>query len=134
MSIELPKDAEGREIPLDTSELFISDGTMVHVLRFEYLYHTYDAHDAWFVYIERTSGEHMTLHAYDVHLIQPESWKKLKDDLSRAASCGESSTPACTYTRQPCAVCRFHSSENCTSAMCADILNRIRELRGANDE
>lgn len=27
MNIELPKDAEGREIPLDTSELFIADGT-----------------------------------------------------------------------------------------------------------
>lgn len=71
--IQLPRDAEGREIPLDTSELFIADGTKVRALRFEYMYHISDARDAWFVYIERTPGEHMTLHACDVHLIQPDS-------------------------------------------------------------
>lgn len=72
--IQLPRDAEGREIPLDTSELFIADGTKVRALRFEYMYHTSDARDAWFVHIERTPGEHMTLHACDVHLTQPDSW------------------------------------------------------------
>lgn len=41
--IQLPRDAEGREIPLDTSELFIADGTKVRALRFEYMYHTSDA-------------------------------------------------------------------------------------------
>lgn len=84
--IELPKDAEGREIPLDTSELFIADGTKVQVLRFEYMYHVSDAHDAWFVCIERTPGEHMTLHTRDVRLAQPDSWKRLLDDLDVAGA------------------------------------------------
>lgn len=60
----------------------------------------------------------------------PDTWEKLEEDLGRVASCGENSTPVCAYTRQPCAVCKFHSSENCTSAMCADIESRIRKLRG----
>lgn len=81
--IELPRDAEGREIPLDTPKLSISDGTMVHVLRFEYMYHIHDAHGAWSVYIERTPGEHMTLHARDVHLTPPDSWEKLEEDLDK---------------------------------------------------
>lgn len=136
MSIELPKDAEGREIPLDTSELFISDGTMVHVLRFEYLHHTHDAHDAWFVYIERTPGEHMTLHACDVHLIQPDSWKKLEDDLSRAAKY-DAVVASCRYfTADKCADCRMHKGFICgarkTERAFADVLERIRKLRGVS--
>lgn len=31
MSIELPKDAEGREIPLDTEHLYMQDGTKQNV-------------------------------------------------------------------------------------------------------
>lgn len=65
-----------------------------------------------------------------MYLTPPESWEKLLEDLGRVASCGESGTPTCAYTRQPCAVCKFHSSENCMSAMCADIASRIRKLRG----
>lgn len=59
----------------------------------------------------------------------PDSWEKLEEDLGRVASCGENGTPVCAYTRQPCAVCKFHSSENCTSAMYADIALRIHKLR-----
>lgn len=66
----------------------------------------------------------------ELYSTPPDTWEKLEEDLGRVASCGENSTPVCAYTRQPCAVCKFHSSENCTSAMCADIESRIRKLRG----
>ena len=66
----------------------------------------------------------------ELYSTPPDSWEKLEEDLDRVASCGENGTPVCAYTRQPCAVCKFHSSENCTSAMCADIESRIRKLRG----
>lgn len=133
-NIELPKDAEGREIPLDTSELFISDGTMVHVLRFEYMHHTHDAHDAWFVYIERTPGEHMTLHACDVHLTPPDSWEKLEEDLDRAAKA--EAFRACRYANdkmRPCNECRFLNKKGlrfCDGKALAEILDRIHKLRG----
>lgn len=130
--IELPKDAEGREIPLDTSELFISDGTMVHVLRFEYMYHTHDARDAWFVYIERTPGEHMTLHACDVHLTPPDSWEKLEEDLSNGMF---GASPGCAYAGNEaysCDKCCFESARHCTRRIFTDIRNRIRKLRGVD--
>lgn len=133
--IQLPKDAEGREIPLDTSELFISDGTMVHVLRFEYVYHTHDSRDAWFVHIERTPGEHMTLHACDVRLIQPDSWEKLEEDLGRAAK-RDAITSQCRYfnTTYGCVNCPIHNGAGgCThkdERAFGDILNRIHKLRG----
>lgn len=131
MSVELPTDAEGREIPLDTSELFIADGTKVQALRFEYMYHVSDAHDAWFVCIERTPGEHMTLHTRDVHLAQPDSWKRLLDDLDKAASktyCG-----ACTYFGMNsinCDKCTIGDLSSCESVAMRDIADRIRKLRG----
>lgn len=137
-NIELPKDAEGREIPLDTLELFISDGTMIHVLRFEYMYHTHDAHDAWFVYIERTPGEHMTLRACDVHLTQPDSWEKLEEDLRRTMGASDA---VCAYfggDNRDCVACRlnkesFKGIPYCNPCLAfTDILDRIRKLRGEN--
>lgn len=132
--IQLPKDAEGREIPLDTSELFISDGTMVHVLRFEYVYHTHDSRDAWFVHIERTPGEHMTLHACDVRLIQPDSWEKLEEDLGRGADA--LNYEACAYFGKSacdCSSCIADKGETCERVVMRDIADRIHKLRGEGD-
>lgn len=131
-SIELPKDAEGREIPLDTSELFIADGTKVRALRFEYMYHTHDAHDAWFVYIERTPGEHMTLHACDVHLIQPDSLEKLEEDLGKVAN-DQAKAVVCSYfdrEAKDCEGCKFeHCDCTCSHAFLKDVMERIHKLR-----
>lgn len=132
MSVELPKDAEGCEIPLDTSKLFISDGTMVHVLRFEYMYHTYDAHDAWFVYIERTPGEHMTLHTRNVRLAPPDSWEKLLKDLDEAGDARY--YEACAYFHRDkdedgCISCPG-GEDSCARIAMRDIASRIRKLRG----
>lgn len=133
--IELPKDAEGREIPLDTSELFIADGTKVQALRFEYMYHVSDAHDAWFVCIERTPGEHMTLHTRDVRLAQPDSWKRLLDDLDVAGDARY--YEACAYFHRDkdedgCISCPG-GEDGCARIAMRDIADRIRKLRGEND-
>lgn len=133
--IELPKDAEGREIPLDTSELFIADGTKVQALRFEYMYHVSDAHDAWFVCIERTPGEHMTLHTRDVRLAQPDSWKRLLDDLDEAGDARY--YEACAYFHRDkdedgCISCPG-GEDGCARIAMRDIAFRIRKLRGEND-
>jgi hypothetical protein len=130
-NIELPNDAEGREIPLDTSEIFIADGTMVHVVKFEYMYYTCDARGSWFVHFNRTSGEHMTLQPCDVHLTPPDSWKKLEDDLDRGAnalnyeSCAYFGKSACD-----CSSCIADKGKTCERVAMRDIASRIRKLRG----
>lgn len=129
MNFELPKDAEGREIPLDTKVLYDKDGNAKEVQRYDFLVCQRIPSLKWEA-VMFDSTVHWVSNLYITPPTPPDNWEKLEDDLGTLASCGESSTPACTYTRQPCAVCRFHSSENCTSAMCADILNRIRKLRG----
>ena len=131
MTVELPKDAEGREIPLDTSEVFIADGTMVHVVKFEYMYYTCDARGSWFVHFNRTSGEHMTLQPCDVHLTPPDSWKKLLDDLDMVADAFDYET--CAYFRKSrcdCSSCIANESISCDQVLMRDIASRIRKLRG----
>ena len=127
MNIELPKDAEGREIPLDTKVLHDADCVPVSIRALRY-----NPHEC-FWRVERLDGLG-TPKTTALRLTPPDTWEKLEEDLGRVANCGDSSTPTCAYTRQPCAVCKFHSSENCTSAMCADIESRIHRLRGEGDE
>lgn len=126
-NIELPKDAEGREIPLDTSEMFIADGTMVHVVKFEYMYYTCDARGSWFVHFNRTSGEHMTLQPCNVYLTPPDSWKKLEEDLS-----GISKGTVCHYFHKgdskTCEGCPARTG-SCWHTIARDIASRIRKLR-----
>lgn len=50
MAIELPKDAEGRDIPLDTKVLYDADGNQYEVSRFAYsVLRDYDNWDVVFV-------------------------------------------------------------------------------------
>lgn len=46
MSIELPKDAEGREIPLDTVVLFNRDGNVYSIVRWTFTT-DFDLSDGW---------------------------------------------------------------------------------------
>lgn len=130
MSFELPRDAEGREIPLDTVVLFNRHGETYNIVRWTFTT-DFDLSDGWSNKWRAITDRGFAIDPELVYLITShDSLEKLLEDLGRVASCGESSTPVCAYTRQPCAVCKFHSSENCTSAMCADIALRIHKLRG----
>ena len=135
MTVELPKDAEGREIPLDTSEVFIADGTMVHVVKFEYMYYTCDARGSWFVHFNRTSGEHMTLQPCDVHLTPLDSLEKLEEDLSKIVNHQEK--VVCAYFGREisdCDGCKLESCEcACSYAFLRDFIERIHKLRGEGE-
>lgn len=61
MSVELPKDAEGREIPLDTPVLYKDDGTAVKIIGYSYVLHP---NDEWIV----TSADGEPYYPYKLHL------------------------------------------------------------------
>ena len=127
-NIELPKDAEGREIPLDTKVLYDQDGNPREVTRFAYtLSRDCDKWDVIFVngYDRYTS---------EMLLEPPDSWSKLEEDLSRAAKY-DAVTASCRYfTAGRCADCRMRNGFTCgtrkTERAFADVLERIRKLRG----
>lgn len=126
MSIELPKDAEGREIPLDTNALYlVKDGLKQNVERF-----TFELKDAeWSV--ETNIAIYDT---EDFSLTQPgrpDSWEKLEEDLDRGADA--LNYEACTYFGKSacdCSSCIADKGETCERVVMRDIANCIRKLRG----
>lgn len=126
--IELPKDAEGREIPLDTDSLYlVRDGLKQNVERF-----TYELKDAeWSVEtnIAIYDTEDFSLTQPD----RPDSWEKLEEDFDR---CIEESN-SCRYfsTGGDCFRCARPDSDTCgcTASVFKDIKRRIRKLRGEDE-
>ena len=101
MAIELPKDAEGRDIPLDTKVLYDADGNRYGVSRFTYsVLRDYDNWDVVFV----TGYDR---YASETFLKPPDSWEKLKavEDYGNSPCIDN---PVCRYTNmayRPCVEC-----------------------------
>lgn len=129
MSVELPKDHEGREIPLDTVALYDDDGNVYSIRRFIYT-NDFDLNDkwmnSWYVVIDDCKTAKSEL----MHLTPPDSWEKLEDDLDR---CIEESDLCMYYNNQnpDCNNCTISGNESrgCTSVALEDIKKRIRKLR-----
>ena len=133
MAIKLPKDAEGREIPLDTVALYDDDGNVHSVRRFIYTT-DFDLGDkrinSWIAVVD----DYKTAKPEQMHLTSPDSWKKLEEDLDRAAKAD--AFRACRYANdkmRPCNECRFLNKKGlrlCDGKALAEILDRVRKLRG----
>lgn len=128
-NIELPKDAEGREIPLDTVALYDDDGNVHSVRRFIYTT-DFDLGDKWMKQLDVVTDDYKTAKSELMHLTKPDSWEKLEEDLDR---CIEESN-LCMYYNQnlDCNNCTISGNETrgCTSIALEDIKKRIRKLRG----
>ena len=130
--IELPKDAQGREIPLDTECLYMKDGTKQNVDGFMFC-----RRDA-----EWSVETHIAIYdTEELYLTPPDSWEKLEEDLNRAVENGDAGdeplyqTMACAYMNhggETCGGCKFWNKyvRNCTNQMLEDVVSRIRRLRG----
>lgn len=132
MSVELPKDAEGREIPLDTQVLYDSDGIEFFTDKSMYMRVT----DEWWFFGH--FGSSISTHrvaAKRLHLTTPDSWEKLEEDLGRAAERDVVPT-GCRYfnATNKCNGCPLYGSVNCDvhrdERAFENIIDRIRKLRG----
>lgn len=131
MSIELPKDADGREIPLDTVALYDDDGNVHSIRRFIYT-NDFDLNDKWMNSWYVVSDNYRTANPEQMHLTLPDSWEKLEEDFDR---CIEKSN-YCWYFSPggDCSKCARPDSDTCgcTASVFKDIKRRIRRLRGEN--
>lgn len=132
MAIELPKDAEGRDIPLDTKVLYDADGNQYEVSRFTYsVLRDYDNWEVVFV----TGYDR---YASETFLKPPDSWEKLKEDLSRASE-RRFVASYCRYfnATNRCVNCPIHNDDGCCAHKdeyaFGDILDCIRKLRGEDE-
>lgn len=126
--IELPKDAEGREIPLDTKRLYDSDGVPVSIRAFRY------NPNECFWRVERLDGL-VTTSTTDLRLTTPDSWEKLEDDLDAAGDarnqgvCDYFNRDKDEYCCKSCPGCE----DDCNRTAMRDIASRIRKLRGEDN-
>lgn len=136
MSVELPKDAEGREIPLDTVALYGDDGNVHSVRRFIYTT-DFDLDDKWINSWIAVVDDYKVAKPEQMHLTKPDSLKQLAEDLNRAWDVhgkGCRDMP-CHYDRdrgEHCNDCRLcsHGKLDCLDAMMVDIINRVNRLCG----
>lgn len=130
-NIELPKDAEGREIPLDTEILYDENGNEYEVYYYKYSVRQTTPQREWQVVMM----DYIVHDVSDLYITPPDSWEKLLEDLKAVDDYGNSShfdNPTCYYLNmvgKPCGECKFYGKASCIGEMCADIANRVRELR-----
>ncbi|MGN8741340.1 hypothetical protein ACTNC4_07115 [Collinsella sp. HCP3S3_B8] len=133
MSVELPRDAEGREIPLDTVVLFSRSGEAHNIVRWIYTtdFETWTESNMWRAIAEN----HRALDPELMYLTPPDSWEKLEDDLGKIAN--NPGEVVCAYFGREisdCDGCKLESCEcACSNAYLRDVIERIRKLRGEDE-
>lgn len=131
--IQLPRDADGREIPLDTEVLFDKDGNEIEVSC--YRYYPKVGPGYWNIRSVRNKSYRQD----EVHLNPPDSWERLDEDIRRIGT--DDCTWFCGYANEnpvenACPdSCKFFKGDEitCRKKLADDILSRIRKLRGEND-
>ncbi len=137
MAIELPKDAEGREIPLDTVALFGGNGNAYSIKRWVYTT-DFDLGDSTAGQWRALTDKMTRLDPELMYLNPPDSWEKLDEDLSRIArSALERKAWPCAYfnrTPMKCYGCRADKRfGHCEGYVIDNIKSRILKLRGEDE-
>lgn len=135
MSVELPKDAEGREIPLNTAFLYDNNG-QAHEVRTYCCAVDEDMPDRKWeaLLVIRGNAEIRSIRTTTLYLTPPDSWEKLEEDLGRGADalnyedCAYFGKSACD-----CSSCIADKGETCERVVMRDIADRIHKLRGEGD-
>lgn len=125
--IELPKDANGHVIPLDTKVLYDKEGKRMEVDWYTF----YPDKDIWDVVFEDSC---VRFSPRNLSLTKPDSLEELEEDLGKILN--HPPKIVCAYfnrERKDCDGCRIENCEgSCSYACLEDIMTRIHELRGDN--
>lgn len=129
MNIEPPKDADGREVPLDTKVLYDRYGYANDVRLFAYFANS----DTWRVRFTSSTSSYFAVS--DMYLDGSDSWEKLEEDLGRGVTTLSFNDAECDYFGRGsgydrCKGCPAGKRSSCTVAMLEDVATRIRKLRG----
>lgn len=135
--ITLPKDAEGKEVSLDTELLYDEYGNQCEVAKFTYDLSGETTDSKWT--IEYKNGIRRFIS--QMYLTQPDSWEKLEEDLDRCISgddscnyfCKSGMCRDCTVNpdsiNYDCTINPNIIDYRCDSLVFNSIKERIRKLR-----
>lgn len=134
MSIELPKDAEGREIPLDTVVLFGGNNNAYNITGWIYVT-DFDLSNSMAGQWRALTDKFTRLDPELMYLTPSDSWEKLLEDLDEAGDARY--YEACAYFHRDkdedgCTSCPG-GEDGCARIAMRDIAYRIRKLRGEDD-
>lgn len=120
--ITLPKDAEGKEVPLNTETLYDEYGNKRYIAKF--IYHL--ECERWTVEYDNGIERFVSV----MYLTQHDNWKKLDEDLDKCIFNNDS----CYYFSESgmCCDCTIDSSSidyRCDSLVFNSIKERIHKLR-----
>lgn len=133
MNIELPKDAEGREIPLDTVVLFGGNSNAYNIAGWIYVT-DFDLSNSMAGQWRAITDKFTRLDPEFMYLTPFDSWEKLLEDLNEAGDARYDE--ACAYFHRDkdedgCTSCPG-GEDGCGRIAMRDIASRIRRLRGEN--
>lgn len=128
-NIELPKDAEGREIPLDTTVLFDKDGEELCVKRIEFD----PFKKEWDLAVRKDLPSRLIVYrrpcvVYLEKPAPPDSWEKLEEDLDRCIA-GDNICLYCSPSGR-CSDCANEPNGACDAKVLELVMERIKRLRG----
>lgn len=127
MNVELPKDAKGREIPLDVEFLYNANGESVKPYSF-----TFRRYDGFCWEMHLVGVQDLVYDTKSFYLTPPDSWEKLEEDLGKIAN--NPGEFVCAYFGREIKDCEGCKLENCEYAcsnfFLRDVIDRIRKLRG----
>lgn len=129
MAIDLPKDAIGREIPLDTEVLYTEYGKCLDVDRFTYSVEQTIPDLKWGVVFMDCAYDYCCSF-YLTPPEPPDSWEALEADLVKAST-DNGNDVECNYFGLSCCAPECPAwNKPCFAAVTENILDRIRKLRG----
>lgn len=129
--IHLPKDAKGREIPLDAKVLYGNGGAARNIVYWVFTTDS-DLEKEWGNCWRAVTDTGRKLDPELMYLTEPDSWEKLEEDLDRCIKADS----LCAYNpSQECSACILprDSQCHCDSLALKEIKERIRKLRGEGE-
>ena len=127
MSVELPKDAEGREIPLDTVVMFGGNGNAYNIVRWSYITELNAGDENANSWYAVTKGR-TVLDPEMMYLTPPDTWEKLEEDLDRCIA-GDNICLYCSPSGR-CSDCANEPNGACDAKVLELVMERIKRLRG----
>lgn len=134
IEVPAPRDAMGREVPLNVEVIYDDKGIEYSVCCLIFRNMTEICEAGWIVELTTTENKIRQVSLEYMYLKPPDSLKKLLEDLDRAANA--KGFACCAYagrSERDCTSCIAAGDRACTQPIMRDIAFRIRELVGEDE-